>query len=523
MAQLQGGQGDVPAGLGQVVLVGAPDLLDQAMQVQPLKQSGDLRARAVGEDTTQAGVAKSADLPFAPHEGDEEFEVVGVEQVEAPVTPLLLANRLGQPLDLLDRRRGVGQVGEEGDVAAVGSEQQLSQGSQAVNRLLHGGELGLSGVIPVFHHPVVAKEGDVVDRRLDAQDQALLVVELDGHWPHVVLETGALDPSVEVVAEFIPVVAGELAPEEGGDVVRLDRVDGSADQGVIQGMQIGLAMEDDIGGVLHLHDAPVVGGAELAGYRAVAGGEAIQGMMEPLDGKDVGEGPGSGPIGDAGEGVVQLRKGDAGLLELGGQPVVAVAVELEPERGPGGHPEIAQAELGVDEVEVVVEALPVLVAQGGLPGSLVMPGGEGGTWLHGREDVDEAGLITSLLEDSPNAIFLAEGMDRPDELDLQAVLPGDPFSVLSDLVTQGLGEARIVEETNPVQPQVGRHALGEANPGESARDDDPIKAREDTSDLGSVAFCQQRHASTLLSRPSGICRGLSVSKHTSFLVSALPS
>lgn len=79
-----------------------------------------------------------------------------------------------------------------------------------------------------------------------------------------------------------------------------------------------------------------------------------------------------------------MLEGDAGLLELTGQPVAAVAVELETEGRPGGHPEIAQAELGVEEVEVVVEALPVLVAQGGLARG---PIDEAGGAIDDRRDV----------------------------------------------------------------------------------------------------------------------------------------
>ena len=36
---------------------------------------------------------------------------------------------------------------------------------------------------------------------------------------------------------------------------------------------------------------------------------------------------------------------------------VAVAIELQPERRPGGHAQVAQAEDFVDEVEVVMQAL----------------------------------------------------------------------------------------------------------------------------------------------------------------------
>ncbi|MDO8674116.1 MAG: hypothetical protein Q7O66_22110 [Dehalococcoidia bacterium] len=40
------------------------------------------------QDTAQAGIAEAANLPFTTHQGDEDGQIVGVEQVEAPVTPI---------------------------------------------------------------------------------------------------------------------------------------------------------------------------------------------------------------------------------------------------------------------------------------------------------------------------------------------------------------------------------------------------------------------------------------------------
>src|SRR4030067_3365301 len=85
VAELQRGQDDATAGLGQVVLVAVAMLLDQTVQVESLEQPGDLRARAVGQDAAQGGVAKAADLPLAPSQGDEQSEGLGTEQVETPV------------------------------------------------------------------------------------------------------------------------------------------------------------------------------------------------------------------------------------------------------------------------------------------------------------------------------------------------------------------------------------------------------------------------------------------------------
>src|SRR5258707_7197445 len=52
------------------------------------------------------------------------------------------------------------------------------------------------------------------------------------------------------------------------------------------------------------------------------------------------------------KGVVGKGETDAGGGELAGQPAMPIAIELQTERAPGRHPQIDQAQLGVDEVEI---------------------------------------------------------------------------------------------------------------------------------------------------------------------------
>ena len=153
---------------------------------------------------------------------------MGIEEVEAAVGALVLLDRLGQPFDQVHACRGVVQVGQEGQIAPIGGQQQGAQGGQTVDGLLHGRQFDLAGAITMFHRAVVRKEGDVVDRRLDAQDQGLLVVELDGDGSHVMLDAGAFDAGVEVIAQLVLEVAGELVPQEGSHIGRLDGMDGCA-------------------------------------------------------------------------------------------------------------------------------------------------------------------------------------------------------------------------------------------------------------------------------------------------------
>jgi len=338
----------------------------------------------------------------------------------------------------------------------------------------------------------------------------------------VVLQTRPLDTGVEVVAQFILVVAGEFAAEKGGDVSGLDRVNRRADQGLVEGPQVLLTVEDEVGGVLHLHQAPMIGYAKVRPHGTVAGGEGIQGVVQPRDREGIGKRLRLGAVTEHAERIVERLDGDALLTELSGQPVVAVAVELQPERRPRRHTQIAQAELLIDEVEVVVQTFAVFVAQRGFAGHLVMPGCEGGAGFHRREDVDQTGVVAPRVQDRADAVFLAEGVGRADKLDLQPVLPRQPLGVLPDLLPQGFNEARIVEQADAVAAQVGCHALGIADTGQRARDDNAVIAGHHARDLRGVAVGQQRHGGTLLSARDNRRRS-AMPQDTPFLVSALPS
>jgi len=163
------------------------------------------------------------------------------------------------------------------------------------------------------------------------------------------------------------------------------------------------------------------------------------------------------------------------------------------------------------------------VAQRRLARRLVVPGREGGTGFHRCEDVDQTGVVAPRVQDRADAVFLAEGVGRADKLDLQPVLPRQPLGVLPDLLPQGFNEARIVEQADVVAAQVGRHALGIADTGQRARDDEAVIARDHARDLCGVAVGQQSHGSTLLSARDDSRRRSAMPQDTSFLVSALPS
>lgn len=118
--------------------------------------------------------------------------------------------------------------------------------------------------------------GHVVGDGLDAQNRAELVVHLQGHAAHFVADAGSLDAGAEIVADLAEVAGVELLAEKGGDVLDPNGMDGGADEVIVKRCQVLLSAKGEIGGVLHLHQAPMIAGGELRSGRAELRGVAIQ-------------------------------------------------------------------------------------------------------------------------------------------------------------------------------------------------------------------------------------------------------
>jgi hypothetical protein len=86
-------------------------------------------------------------------------------------------------------------------------------------------------------------------------------------------------------------------------MIGLDHVHGGAHDRLLQGLEPGLLMENDVGGVLDLHEAPVHAVAEVAEHRAAASCPRIEMGMQSRRIEAVGETLGFGGIADAQKGV----------------------------------------------------------------------------------------------------------------------------------------------------------------------------------------------------------------------------
>src|SRR5499427_8607572 len=362
--------------------------------------------------------------------------------------------------------------------------------SKAVDVLFDGSEGVACWTLLMFYLAVVLESGDVVGGGLDAQDEAEFVVNLNRGFAETMLDAGALDPGCELTADLLGELGGDLVAQEGGHVFGFDGQDGLSGKLFIERSEDGLGAEHQIGGVFDLHDAPVVGRSEELEYRTALRGIAVEDLMQS-DGREVvGQCLRPLPVVDAQKGVVGQLEADAGGGELASQPAMSVAIELETERTPGGNAQIDQAQVGVDEVEVIMQALTGRRAQERAMGLLAVPGLVSGAGFHRRDDMHQAGMVAARGQHLGNHVLLAD-LAVGNMLDGNGGTRRQLGGALAHAVTKRLGKSRIIEDADLPRRQKGRHAVRVARPGQGAGDDDPVIAGERSSEALAVTLGQQ--------------------------------
>src|SRR3954447_5231259 len=225
----------------------------------------------------------------------------------------------------------------------------------------------------MFYLAVVLEKGQIVDRGLDPEYEAELVVQLDGNRPHRMFDPRSFEADMETVAHLAFILRVQLASEECGDVVRLDRMDRGTRQILVNGRQVRLFTEDDIGGVFALIHTPVVSGCEVPIDRTTLPGQFVQPSVDAFGVPAVGEALCPLPVRDVRKGVVGHPIVDAELAQLARQPVMTVKANLKPTGQPSWYPHMAQAEFFVYEIEVIMQTLAGIRHQVRWAGLLIVP------------------------------------------------------------------------------------------------------------------------------------------------------
>ena len=135
---------------------------------------------------------EAANVELASHDGEQEFEVERVEEVDATVTAVGVAHRTCEAFELFAAGARVVEAGQELEIATVGSAEQVAHDAEAVKGLLDGGELSLAGAVAVFHRAVLLEEADIVRHGLDAEHETELFLPLEGTTAHIMAVTATL-------------------------------------------------------------------------------------------------------------------------------------------------------------------------------------------------------------------------------------------------------------------------------------------------------------------------------------------
>ena len=505
-SELQGGVSHFLSEVGQVVFVGSSDFLNQAMHFETLEHSGDLGAGFFGQDDAKGTVLESPDIKLSTDDSFEQLQIFAVKEIKPTIGSLAIRRGLRDLFKVLDPHGGIFDRGDEFQVTSVRRFHQFPKNGKTVNGFLQRGIFHFPGAISMFHLPVVFEKTDVIDGRLNAQNDPQFVIHLNRNRAHMMFNSSPFDSGMEIIADLSLIGPVELPSQEGRDLLGFDGVDRRTGNRFIEGTEITLVFENHIGGKLDLHQGPMITRREMPDHRAERFRYLIQSPMEEFHLEAIGELLGFREILHLDKGILQKTVGETLPLEKAGQVMVPVKIELQPEGSPGRHPQIAQPQIFKNEVEIVVDALGFRASEKRLARLFVMPGFERRTGLQGGEDMDQSRMIPTLGDDLLDAFFLTEIL-LSDKFDLQTIVLGQPLRLETDFVPQGFGKLGIIENANALGSQMATHRIGITDIGKRAGDDYPIEAREDASNLTGISFCQCGHGSNLLedSQKDSLC------------------
>lgn len=301
---------------------------------------------------------------------------------------------------------------------------------------------------------------------------------------------------MEVIAQFVLVSFGESAAQESGDIIRFNGMDGGAHQFFVNGSKVCLPSEDDIGGVFGLHDTPMITGVKATYDGAILPDDVIELPVQLIDVDGAGQLLGSFRVVDLDKGIVQHGITDPFPVQFSRQFIMPIEIELQSEGCPGRDPQVTQAEVGQDEVEVVMQTLAGCRLEKGTARLLVVPWFVCGAGFHRREDMNHPRMVAPLRDDGPNTSLFTE-VGLPDELDLQALFKRNGFGTLTQFQAKLIGPVRVTEHRHTETADEPCHSSGIPHINQRPRQDNPIITGKTEGYLLSVAFHQVLHALTI--------------------------
>ena len=132
-SEAHGGGNDLLPELGDVVLEGAADFLEQAMFPESADGSGELRASPERQLFAEFSGGDPANEVFASHDSQGQVEIGGEEEVDAAIgSSGIILNRTANTIQVASAGRIVLQDREELQVTAIGRREDFPDSAQAM-------------------------------------------------------------------------------------------------------------------------------------------------------------------------------------------------------------------------------------------------------------------------------------------------------------------------------------------------------------------------------------------------------
>ncbi|MBI5118532.1 hypothetical protein HZA56_18855 [Candidatus Poribacteria bacterium] len=152
------------------------------------------------------------------------------------------------------------------------------------------------------------------------------------------------------------------------------------------------------------------------------------------------------------------------------------------------------------KIEIVVQTLALRRFKKGLARLFIMPRLEGVARFHGREDMHQSGMFSSLPEYLFYALLFAKVL-LLDEVDHHAVVPRNFLSVCSDILPKPVCPVGVLEYRNTLIPNKPCHGFSISNGNQRAGYYDSIKARKRKGNLFGMTFGERVHGYSLSHQP----------------------
>ncbi len=294
------------------------------------------------------------------------------------------------------------------------------------------------------------------------------------HYLPFTFDSRTEDALVVIRINLLGAVISNTLSKKSGNVVRFHSEDRSADDLIINGLEILRFAKHNVSGTFNLPDRPCIAKVKGLRDRAVAPGENIEDFVKAFRVDAVRKILCSLYIGDFKECIVLHPVGNLFFIKFMSKQIMAVHVNLKPEWEPCGNAKIAKPEFFINEIEVIMETFALVKFQERFPGCFAVPGLVSVTAFHSGENMDQTFCGPCFRNDFLNTVVFAESMEFPDEFNFDPVFLRNFFSILTDLFCKGLGETGVIKNADTIELHISGHSFSMAPVWDISLDDHTV-------------------------------------------------